>query len=48
MPKFKQFSFLNKWKYYGSDDFTFQINFKGAAEERISGQKQDILIHISR
>lgn len=43
MPKFKQFSFLNRWKYYGSDDFAFQINFKGLAEERISGQKQDIL-----
>ena len=26
MPKYTQFSFLNRWKYYGSEKYEFQIN----------------------
>ena len=38
MPKFKQASFLNRWKYYGSDKYTFQINVRGVLEDRVAGQ----------
>ena len=38
MPKFKQFSVLNRWKYYGSDKYNFQINVRGVLEERLAGQ----------
>lgn len=38
MPKYKQFSFLNRWKYYGSEKYEFQINLRGLSEDRRSGQ----------
>ena len=38
MPKFKQFSFLNRWKYYGSEKYRFQINLRGVVEDRTAGQ----------
>lgn len=45
MPKFKQFSLLNRWKYYGSDKYRFQINLRAVLEERNSGQmsNEDII-----
>tara|TARA_B100001250_G_scaffold81365_1_gene67040 strand:+ start:36871 stop:39093 length:2223 start_codon:yes stop_codon:yes gene_type:complete len=41
MPKFKQFSFLNRWKYYGSDEYRMQFNFRALIEDRRSGQLTD-------
>ena len=38
MPKFKQVSILNRWKYYGSDKYRFQINLRGTIEDRKAGQ----------
>ena len=38
MPKYKQFSFLNRWKYYGSEKYEFQINLRGVSEDRRAGQ----------
>lgn len=38
MPKYKQFSFLNRWKYYGSEKYIFQINLRGVSEDRSAGQ----------
>ena len=38
MPKIKQLSILNRWKYYGSDKYRFQINFRGTIEDRKAGQ----------
>ncbi len=38
MPKLKQFSLLNRWKYTGSDKYRFQVNLRGVIEERIAGQ----------
>ena len=45
MPKFKQFSFLNRWKYYGSDEYRFQINLRGTFEDRESGQVTSDIIN---
>ena len=41
MPKFKQFSVLNRWKYYGFEKYRFQINLRGTYEDRIAGQVTD-------
>ena len=38
MPRIKQFSLLNRWKYYGSEKYRFQINLRAILEERIAGQ----------
>ena len=38
MPKFKQLSLLNRWKYYGSEKYKFQINLRTVIEERDAGQ----------
>ena len=38
MPKFTQFGFLNRWKYYGSEKYKFQINLRATIEDRESGQ----------
>lgn len=38
MPRSKQFSFLNRWKYFGSEKYRFQINFRTVLEERVAGQ----------
>ena len=38
MPRCKQFSFLNRWQYYGSDKYKFQINVRGTLDDRIAGQ----------
>ena len=38
MPKLKQFSFLNRWQYYGSEKYNFQINVRGTLDDRIAGQ----------
>lgn len=45
MPKYKQFSVLNRWKYYGSEKYKFQINLRGTYEDRIAGQVTDIIDH---
>ena len=38
MPRIKQFALLNRWKYYGSEKYRFQINLRAILEERIAGQ----------
>ena len=38
MPKFKQVSVLNRWKYDGSDKYRFQIYLRGTIEDRKAGQ----------
>ena len=38
MPKLKQVSVLNRWKYYGSDKYRFQIYLRGTIEDRKAGQ----------
>ncbi|MEE2954157.1 MAG: TonB-dependent receptor [Bacteroidota bacterium] len=38
MPKIKQFSLLNRWKYYGSEKYRLQTNLRGIIEERVAGQ----------
>ncbi len=38
MPKFKQFGFLNRWKYYGSEKYRFEVNIRAIMEGRESGQ----------
>ena len=38
MPKCKQFSFLNRWQYFGSEDYRFQINLRGTIDAIESGQ----------
>ena len=38
MPKLKQVSILNRWEYYGSDKYRFQINLRGTIEDRKAGQ----------
>jgi len=38
MPRSKHFSLLNRWKYFGSEKYRFQINFRAILEERIAGQ----------
>ena len=43
IPKVKQFSFLNRWQYFGSDDYRCQINIKGLIEDRIAGHRMDIV-----
>ena len=43
IPRVKQFSFLNRWQYFGSDDYRFQINIKGLIEDRIAGHRMDIV-----
>jgi hypothetical protein len=40
MPRVKQFNFLNRWQYLGSDFYRAQINFRGSIEDRIAGQKE--------
>ena len=41
MPKCKQFSFLNRWKYYGSEDYVFEINLRGTIDAIEGGQITD-------
>ena len=41
MPKLTQASFVNRWKYYGSDQYMFQINLRGTFDDRRAGQKID-------
>ncbi len=43
IPRVKQFGFLNRWQYLGSDTYRGQINIRGMLEERIAGQKLDIV-----
>ena len=38
MPRIKQFALLNRWKYYGSEKYRFQVNLRAILEERIAGQ----------
>ncbi|MBR73656.1 MAG: hypothetical protein CL872_01755 [Dehalococcoidaceae bacterium] len=38
MPRSKYLSFLNRWKYFGSEKYRFQINFRTVLEERVAGQ----------
>ena len=38
MPKLKQASFLNRWKYNGSDKYSFEINVRGILDDRVAGQ----------
>tara|TARA_B100001029_G_C15057307_1_gene455415 strand:- start:27 stop:2252 length:2226 start_codon:yes stop_codon:yes gene_type:complete len=38
MPKFKQFTVLNRWAYKDSEKYRFQVNVRGLIEERIAGQ----------
>ncbi|MBU46183.1 MAG: hypothetical protein CMD28_02030 [Flavobacteriales bacterium] len=38
MPKYTQFGFLNRWKYYGFEKYKFQINLRATIENRESGQ----------
>mgnify|MGYP001249387747 CR=1 FL=1 len=43
MPKVRQFNVLNKFKYIGFDKIQFQFSLKGLFEERIGGQKEEII-----
>jgi hypothetical protein len=43
MPRVKQFGFLNRWQYFGSDTYIFQLNVRGMLEERTAGQKKNIV-----
>jgi len=43
MPRVKQFGFLNRWQYLGSEKYRGQINIRGMLEERMAGQTKDIV-----
>ncbi len=43
MPKVKKFNLLNRWQYFGSDKFRGQFNVRALIEERLSGQKTEIV-----
>jgi len=38
MPRIKQFSLLNRWRYYGSGKYRFQVNLRTVLEDRMAGQ----------
>jgi len=42
VPRVKQFGFLNRWQYLGSEFYRFQVNVRGILEERVAGQKKDV------
>ena len=41
VPKLKHINILNRWKYYGSDKYVFQLNGQLIYEDRIAGTTTD-------
>ena len=43
MPTCQMFSFLNRWQYFGSDKYIYQINLKGTYDDRRGGQINEVI-----
>ena len=43
MPRCQLFSFLNRWQYFGSDKYRFQINLRGIYDDRRGGHINEVI-----